>query len=79
MRVWGSVGFLMVGLLDSLLGWDDSRNCFYIAGALQLASAVFCFWFLPIAPTAIAVVSEGSQEEEEGTLSCKTYAKLVPW
>ncbi|MCO6047517.1 MFS transporter [Aeoliella sp. ICT_H6.2] len=42
-RVWGTIGWIVAGLLVSYLGWDASFNIFWLAGISSLVMGVFSF------------------------------------
>jgi nucleoside transporter len=49
LRVWGTVGWIIAGLVTGLLGWSVSLNMFMLAGVAALLLGAFCF-FLPHTP-----------------------------
>jgi nucleoside transporter len=49
LRVWGTVGWIVAGLVTGMLGWSFSLNMFMLAGVAALILGVFCF-FLPHTP-----------------------------
>lgn len=48
-RVWGTIGWIVAGLVVGILGWSAKFEMFYLAGAASLALGVFSF-FLPNTP-----------------------------
>lgn len=42
-RVWGTIGWIVAGLLNGFLGWSDSTNIFWLAGIAAVALGLFCF------------------------------------
>ncbi|MBU6326488.1 MAG: MFS transporter [Verrucomicrobia bacterium] len=48
-RVWGTIGWIVAGLIAGFLGWSDSLNLFRMAGISALLLAAFCF-LLPHTP-----------------------------
>lgn len=48
-RVWGTIGWIVAGLVVGILGWSAKFEMFYIAGGASLALGVFAF-FLPHTP-----------------------------
>ena len=48
-RVWGTIGWIVAGLLGGFLGWSTSLNLFSVSAVASLALGVFCF-FLPHTP-----------------------------
>lgn len=52
-RVWGTIGWIVAGLLAGFLGWSDSVNLFLLAGGAALTLGVFSF-FLPKTPPPLA-------------------------
>ncbi len=48
-RVWGTIGWIVAGLLLGALGWSASYNIFWLCAASSLTLGVFCF-FLPNTP-----------------------------
>jgi len=49
LRVWGTIGWIVAGLITGFLGWSTSLNMFTLAGASSLLLGVFSF-FLPHTP-----------------------------
>ncbi len=48
-RVWGTIGWIVAGLMLGALGWSASYNIFWLCAVSSLALGVFCF-FLPNTP-----------------------------
>jgi len=48
-RVWGTIGWIMAGLVVGILGWSAKFEIFYLAGAASLGLGVYSF-FLPDTP-----------------------------
>lgn len=48
-RVWGTIGWIVAGLVGGFLAWSASVNLFYMAGIAAAILGVFCF-FLPNTP-----------------------------
>ena len=48
-RVWGTIGWIVAGLVVGILGWSAKFEMFYIAGGVSLLLGVFAF-FLPHTP-----------------------------
>ena len=48
-RVWGTIGWIVAGLLIGFLGWGAKFNIFWVAGACALTLGVYSF-FLPSTP-----------------------------
>ena len=48
-RVWGTIGWILAGLVTGALGWSASFNIFWMAGVSSLALGAFCF-LLPNTP-----------------------------
>lgn len=48
-RVWGTIGWIIAGLVVGILGWSAKFEMFYLAGSASLALGVFSF-FLPDTP-----------------------------
>jgi NHS family xanthosine MFS transporter len=48
-RVWGTVGFIVIMIAVSLLGWEQSPNQLYLSGGLGLLLGVYSFT-LPNSP-----------------------------
>lgn len=48
-RVWGTIGWIVAGLVVGILGWSAKFEMFYLAGAASLALGFFSF-FLPNTP-----------------------------
>ena len=42
-RVWGTIGWIVAGLVVGVLGWSAKFNIFYLAGAASLALGAFSF------------------------------------
>jgi len=49
LRVWGTIGWIVAGLITGFLGWSTSLHMFTLAGAASLLLGVFSF-FLPHTP-----------------------------
>ncbi len=49
LRVWGTIGWIVAGLIVGGLGWTDSPNMFTLAAISGLALGLFCF-LLPATP-----------------------------
>jgi len=49
LRVWGTIGWIVAGLLVGFLGWSNNLQIFTLAGACSLLLGVFAF-FLPTTP-----------------------------
>jgi nucleoside transporter len=49
LRVWGTIGWIVAGLLIGFLGWSSSLQIFTLAGVCSLLLGVFAF-FLPTTP-----------------------------
>lgn len=52
-RVWGTIGWIVAGLVAGFLGWSDSVRLFQMAGGAAIALGVFSF-FLPHTPPPAA-------------------------
>ncbi|MDB4311111.1 MFS transporter [bacterium] len=48
-RVWGTIGWIVAGLLAGYFGWSASTNLFWLAGISSVVLGVFCF-LLPNTP-----------------------------
>ncbi|MCE2961148.1 MAG: MFS transporter [Akkermansiaceae bacterium] len=48
-RVWGTIGWIVAGLVVGILGWSAKFEMFYIAGGVSLLLGIFAF-FLPHTP-----------------------------
>ncbi len=48
-RVWGTIGWIIAGLLVAALGWSANLNILALAAVTSAALGVFCF-FLPFTP-----------------------------
>ena len=48
-RVWGTIGWIVAGLVAGFLGWSDSVHLFHMAGGAAIALGLFSF-FLPHTP-----------------------------
>lgn len=48
-RVWGTIGWIIAGLVVGILGWSAKFEMFYIAGGASLALGIYGF-FLPHTP-----------------------------
>ncbi len=42
-RVWGTIGWIVAGLIVGFLGWSASFNIFYLAGACSVVLGIYCF------------------------------------
>jgi len=42
-RVWGTIGWIVAGLVVGGLGWSDSMNMFWLAGSSSVILGVICF------------------------------------
>ena len=49
LRVWGTIGWIVAGLITGFLGWSKSLNMFTLAGGASLALGFFSF-VLPTTP-----------------------------
>jgi len=49
LRVWGTIGWIVAGLITGFLGWSTSLNMFTLAAAASLLLGAFSF-FLPHTP-----------------------------
>jgi nucleoside transporter len=49
LRVWGTIGWIVAGLITGFLGWSTSLNMFTLAGSASLLLGAFSF-FLPHTP-----------------------------
>ena len=49
LRVWGTIGWIVAGLIVGFLGWSASLKIFHLAGIASLLLGVFSF-FLPHTP-----------------------------
>lgn len=49
LRVWGTIGWIVAGLITGFLQWSTSLNIFKLAGATSLLLGVYSF-FLPSTP-----------------------------
>jgi nucleoside transporter len=52
-RVWGTIGWIVAGLVAGFLGWSGSINLFWMAGISSLALGLYCFT-LPHTPPPAA-------------------------
>ena len=48
-RVWGTIGWIVAGLVVGILGWSAKFEMFYVAGGASLALGLYAF-FLPHTP-----------------------------
>lgn len=48
-RVWGTIGWIVAGLLIGITGWDGQFTIFWLGGISSLLLGVYCF-FLPRTP-----------------------------
>lgn len=48
-RVWGTIGWIVAGLVTGFLGWGAKFNIFWMAGICSLILGVYCF-SLPTTP-----------------------------
>ncbi len=48
-RVWGTIGWIVAGLVVGILGWSAKFEMFYIAGGASLILGIYAF-FLPHTP-----------------------------
>ncbi len=71
LRVWGTVGWIVAGLITGFLGWSKSPNMFLLAGISSLALGVFSF-FLPHTPPPAK-----GQPFDMGALLMKDAFKLL--
>jgi nucleoside transporter len=42
-RVWGTIGWIVAGLVVGFLGWSASFNMFYLAGICSVILGIYCF------------------------------------
>jgi nucleoside transporter len=42
-RVWGTIGWIVAGLVVGFLGWSASFNMFYLAGISSIILGAYCF------------------------------------
>ncbi len=52
-RVWGTIGWIVAGLVAGFLGWSGSTNLFWMAGICSLLLGAYCFT-LPHTPPPAA-------------------------
>lgn len=52
-RVWGTIGWIVAGLVGGFLGWSASLNLFWMAGISSLVLGVYSF-MLPNTPAPMA-------------------------
>jgi nucleoside transporter len=52
-RVWGTIGWIVAGLVAGFLGWSASTNLFWMAGISSLILGAYCFT-LPHTPPPAA-------------------------
>lgn len=57
-RVWGTIGWIIAGLVVGGLGWSSSMNIFWLAGVCSAVLGLFCFMFPnPKTPPAASATS----------------------
>ncbi len=42
-RVWGTIGWIIAGLVVGFQGWSGSFNIFWLAGCCSVACGIYCF------------------------------------
>ena len=70
-RVWGTIGWIVAGLINGFLGWSDSINIFWLAGGSAIALGVFCF-ALPNTPAP----AKGQKADLRSLLMLDSFALL---
>jgi nucleoside transporter len=75
-RMFGTVGWIVGGLLIGSLGIEKTANIFYIAAAASLIMGLFCFT-LPDTPPQASAASAGSAIGTEAFVLFKNRSYLV--
>ncbi|MEM7395936.1 MAG: MFS transporter, partial [Verrucomicrobiota bacterium] len=71
-RVWGTIGWIVAGLVNGFLGWSASFNIFWLAGISSLLLGVFCFT-LPNTPAP----AKGQAADIRGLLMLDAFSLLL--
>lgn len=73
-RVWGTIGWIVAGLLVGILGWSTSFNIFWLGAFSSIALGVFCF-FLPHTPPPL----KGQPLDLRSLLMVDAFKLLKDW
>ncbi len=73
-RVWGTIGWIVAGLLVGALGWSNQVNIFYVGGFSAVALGLFCF-VLPHTPPPL----KGKPLEWRSLLMVDAFKLLKDW
>lgn len=73
-RVWGTIGWIVAGLMIGLVGWTSSFNMFYVGGVGSVLLGIFCF-FLPNTPPPL----KGKPLDINSLLMVHAFKLLSDW
>ena len=71
-RVWGTIGWIVAGLMNGFLGWSDSTNIFWLAGVSALVLGCFSF-MLPNTPAP----AKGQKADLRSLLMLDSFSLLA--
>ena len=71
-RVWGTIGWIVAGLINGFLGWSASTNIFWLAGIASVLLGAFCF-MLPNTPAPC----KGQKADMRGLLMMDAFSLLA--
>lgn len=73
-RVWGTIGWIVAGLLIGGTGWDGTFTIFWLGAASSLVLGVYCF-FLPSTPPPL----KGTPMNLRSLLMVDAFKLLANW
>ncbi|MFT5527859.1 MAG: MFS family permease, partial [Pirellulaceae bacterium] len=73
-RVWGTIGWIVAGLLIGALGWSSSLNIFWMCAISSVLLGVYCF-FLPNTPPPL----KGKPMDLRSLFMVDAFKLLLDW